>query len=924
MFKKVNAYASWGERTGYQVHAKGFFEALEKKIAISRGPEFDGDISISLLDSVSAQHVKERKPFPSILYNVWESTEQPQGFLDNLCLYDQMWVPSEWQRQCTIDQGVNPDFVKVIPEGIDPELYHPNYKEQPSSKIFRFIIVGKWEHRKATREMIQCWLECFQDIPNVELWVMSDNPFPVDEYNTTEERLKGYGLESDKIRVLPFLSKDAYIHCLQTSHVFLSCSRAEGWNLPLIEAMACGTPAIYLDWSGSTEYTAAVDPKKYLAIDVAEFKKPEHVYGMSDCPGLWAEPDFERLKEIMVHIYYNYSAHKTEAMKWSEYIRREFSWNKAAEKAMVVFQEIEDNTKAIAAESKNQIFCIGCWPNSEEKMATLVETINQVKSLGFPVLITSHYALPPTVIETADYYIYDKRNELSGDWRATYFRTKDGKVESAKASIPYHAVAVIHAIQNAINFCAGKYETIHYMEYDVEFELQPYLNLWKNKSADKEMLALSYENRKDSIQSCLFSANVNWLCDFFPKVETWDEYLSRFGEGNYVLEQWLMLHFSECNVSDDIAVVDFSITNRFDQVDREIWKDDIFSINFLSGPQLTISGLSRREYDVVFNNPQDGDQYRLTQKVGTWSSPSTKFFREWDVKAFLNGELKFEHKFNPRGKRVIIAMGSKALGDTIAWVPYFEEFRKKYDCHVIASTWWNSIFDYPEIEWAEPGSSHENIYAAFEVGCFDGNIYKNPRDWRTIRMQEIATDILGLEYKEIRPMLKKTDKRNFGKKYFCFSEHSTMQAKLWNRDGAWQEVIDYLIGLGYEAVSISKEATGLKNVVAHNNATIEETIAVIRGADFYIGLGSGPTWLAWACEVPTVMVSGFSEPWCEYDNEYRVTAPEGVCQGCFNDTSVKFDRGWDWCGHKKDYCCTKAITPEMVINKVNEIIGGRK
>jgi glycosyltransferase involved in cell wall biosynthesis len=26
--------------------------------------------------------------------------------------------------------------------------------------------------------------------------------------------------------------------------VFVSCARSEGWNLPLIEAMACGTPVI--------------------------------------------------------------------------------------------------------------------------------------------------------------------------------------------------------------------------------------------------------------------------------------------------------------------------------------------------------------------------------------------------------------------------------------------------------------------------------------------------------------------------------------------------------------------------------------------------------------------------------------------------------------------------------------------------------
>jgi hypothetical protein len=67
------------------------------------------------------------------------------------------------------------------------------------------------------------------------------------------------------------------------------------------------------------------------------------------------------------------------------------------------------------------------------------------------------------------------------------------------------------------------------------------------------------------------------------------------------------------------------------------------------------------------------------------------------------------------------------------------------------------------------------------------------------------------------------------------------------------------------------------------------------------------------------MISGFSEPWCEYINPFRIYSPNG-CGGCFNDTSVKFDRGWDWCGRKKDFICTKEITPEMVIEKIEDVI----
>jgi hypothetical protein len=53
-----------------------------------------------------------------------------------------------------------------------------------------------------------------------------------------------------------------------------------------------------------------------------------------------------------------------------------------------------------------------------------------------------------------------------------------------------------------------------------------------------------------------------------------------------------------------------------------------------------------------------------------------------------NGVLKHRISFlqHLKGKRVFIAFGSSSLGDTIAWMPYCLEFKKKYQCDVIVST----------------------------------------------------------------------------------------------------------------------------------------------------------------------------------------------------------------------------------------------
>ena len=76
----------------------------------------------------------------------------------------------------------------------------------------------------------------------------------MDGYETTEERLKGFGLDDPRLKIKHFPSREDYITYLKNGHVFLSCARAEGWNLPLIEAMACGTPSIYSTVQAQMEF----------------------------------------------------------------------------------------------------------------------------------------------------------------------------------------------------------------------------------------------------------------------------------------------------------------------------------------------------------------------------------------------------------------------------------------------------------------------------------------------------------------------------------------------------------------------------------------------------------------------------------------------------------------------------------------------
>ena len=51
---------------------------------------------------------------------------------------------------------------------------------------------------------------------------------------------------------------------------------------------------------------------------------------------------------------------------------------------------------------------------------------------------------------------------------------------------------------------------------------------------------------------------------------------------------------------------------------------------------------------------------------------------------------------------------------------------------------------------------------------------------------------------------------------------------------------------------------------------ILERIAILEHADFFIGLASGLSWLAWELGVPVVQISGFTLPGSEFYTPYRV------------------------------------------------------
>ena len=338
--------------------------------------------------------------------------------------------------------------------------------------------------------------------------------------------------------------------------------------------------------------------------------------------------------------------------------------------------------------------------------------------------------------------------------------------------------------------------------------------------------------------------------------------------------------------------------------------------HFVGHPYLEIKSGLKADFKVQYF---DGDNLVYENTIGSncWVKLNREYYTKWESKVFMNDELIHHNILSLEGKRVYIALASKSLGDTIAWAPYALEFQKKHKCKVILSTFLNKILDIPEIELVEPGTVVPNIYAQYNIGWFY-NTNKEPVLPNTIKLQEAATKILGLDFEEIKPKLKYDAGNNNYGKYITIATNSTSGCKFWTKEG-WQGVINFLHNKGYKLINVSLEPNPFDNCEQIINKDIQKTMAIIHHSEFFIGLGSGVSWLAWALGKEVVMINNFAAE----DHEFeciRITN-KNVCNGCWNNANFKFDAGdFDWCPIFKNtprhFECQRSIVAEDVIDRL--------
>ncbi len=163
---------------------------------------------------------------------------------------DLIYVPSETYRVILLDRGFPAEKLRIMPRGIDCEIFNPAKRDSHFWEMFgsngqvKFLYVGRISREKDLDVLVDAYLRLRQEHPDVLLSFVGDGPYLTD--------LKKQLPKSSAI-FTGFLSGESLCRAYASADVFVFPSTTDTFGNVVLEAQASGLPAIVSDQGGPRE-----------------------------------------------------------------------------------------------------------------------------------------------------------------------------------------------------------------------------------------------------------------------------------------------------------------------------------------------------------------------------------------------------------------------------------------------------------------------------------------------------------------------------------------------------------------------------------------------------------------------------------------------------------------------------------------------
>ena len=250
---------------GFRIYPAGI-DPYGNDIIQSHTRDFQANIVITLIDAWVLESIQEKVapalwlpwlpidhyPVPERVYNAVKDAYLPLTY-------------SKWGSNLLAEAGLKNYY---IPHGIETEIYKildqdlvANFKTnylKVEGHLTVMVAANKgYPDRKAFQQQLRAWAEFSKDKPDARLYLHTE---PTSIYGgiNLPALCKSLGIEE---KVL-FPNRYEYFNGYPAEHlsliynaanVLMAASMAEGFGIPIIEAQACGTPVITVNFSAMPE-----------------------------------------------------------------------------------------------------------------------------------------------------------------------------------------------------------------------------------------------------------------------------------------------------------------------------------------------------------------------------------------------------------------------------------------------------------------------------------------------------------------------------------------------------------------------------------------------------------------------------------------------------------------------------------------------
>jgi glycosyltransferase involved in cell wall biosynthesis len=140
-------------------------------------------------------------------------------------------------RDDLVARGVPAASITVIPNGMDHTRYHD--RGAVADHRPTLLVLGRLEFYKRVDLVLQALQRLIPILPEVQLLVVGDGT----ARGRLERRAAELGVAAH-VTFTGFLPEADKLACMRRAHAVVNTSEKEGWGLTVLEANACGLPAI--------------------------------------------------------------------------------------------------------------------------------------------------------------------------------------------------------------------------------------------------------------------------------------------------------------------------------------------------------------------------------------------------------------------------------------------------------------------------------------------------------------------------------------------------------------------------------------------------------------------------------------------------------------------------------------------------------